>query len=193
MTMRLSIMSFAGMVRTLVAVGTVRLASMFAARVLLMPRRGRDDVFGRCGGLGRRRRAARVWGASAGIGCGLAGDRGGAGDVERVRMRGCGLVAGAPRDGAASARCLGQRRVSASRRLARRTAAARRRTPGSRRRCRVGDRGGSSREPATSYWSTEFLSTRYRSYISSTSHSLAPNSPELPSSGPTSGQWARHS
>ena len=38
MTMRLSIISFAGMVRTLVAVGTVRLASMFAAIVLAMPR-----------------------------------------------------------------------------------------------------------------------------------------------------------
>src|SRR5690606_30123296 len=32
-------------------------------------------------------------------------------------------------------------------------------------------------------WSTELRSTRYRSYISSTSHSLAPNSPEFPSSG----------
>src|SRR5690606_14484030 len=39
-TMRLSIMSFAGMVRTLVAVGTVRLASMFVASDLAIPRRG---------------------------------------------------------------------------------------------------------------------------------------------------------
>ena len=37
-TMRLSIMSFAGTVRTLVAVGTVSDSSMFAARVLVMPR-----------------------------------------------------------------------------------------------------------------------------------------------------------
>ena len=40
MTMRLSIISFAGIVRTLVAVGTVRLASMFVASDLAMPRRG---------------------------------------------------------------------------------------------------------------------------------------------------------
>ena len=40
MTMRLSIISFAGMVRTLVAVGTVRLASMLAARLFGMPRSG---------------------------------------------------------------------------------------------------------------------------------------------------------
>ena len=39
-TMRLSIMSFAGMVRTLVAVGTVRLWSMFAARVFGRPLSG---------------------------------------------------------------------------------------------------------------------------------------------------------
>src|SRR3712207_8089668 len=40
MTMRLSIISLAGTVRTLVAVGTVRLASMFVARLLAMPRSG---------------------------------------------------------------------------------------------------------------------------------------------------------
>ena len=39
MTMRLSIISFAGMVRTLVAVGTVSDSSMFFARVLVMPLR----------------------------------------------------------------------------------------------------------------------------------------------------------
>src|SRR6478735_9072708 len=38
-TIRLSIMSFAGTVRTLVAVGTVSDSSMLAARVLVMPRR----------------------------------------------------------------------------------------------------------------------------------------------------------
>src|SRR5215212_9789391 len=40
MTIRLSIISFAGMVRTLVAVGIVRLWSMFTDRVFAMPRRG---------------------------------------------------------------------------------------------------------------------------------------------------------
>ena len=40
MTIRLSIMSFAGTVRTLVAVGTERLASMFAARDFDMPLSG---------------------------------------------------------------------------------------------------------------------------------------------------------
>ena len=39
-TIRLSIMSFAGTVRTLVAVGTVSDSSMFAARVFGMPRSG---------------------------------------------------------------------------------------------------------------------------------------------------------
>src|SRR5690349_18219028 len=38
-TIRLSIMSFAGTVRTLVAVGTVSDSSMLAARVLVIPRR----------------------------------------------------------------------------------------------------------------------------------------------------------
>ena len=37
MTIRLSIINFAGMVRTLVAVGTERLASMLAARAFGMP------------------------------------------------------------------------------------------------------------------------------------------------------------
>ena len=40
MTMRLSIISFAGIVRTLVAVGTFSDSSMLAARVFVMPRRG---------------------------------------------------------------------------------------------------------------------------------------------------------
>jgi hypothetical protein len=39
-TMRLSIINFAGTVRTLVAVGTWRLWSMFAARALAIPFRG---------------------------------------------------------------------------------------------------------------------------------------------------------
>ena len=39
MTMRLSIISFAGIVRTLVAVGTVSDSSMLAARALVMPLR----------------------------------------------------------------------------------------------------------------------------------------------------------
>ena len=39
-TIRLSIMSFAGTVRTLVAVGTESDSSMFAARVFGMPRSG---------------------------------------------------------------------------------------------------------------------------------------------------------
>ena len=52
---------------------------------------------------------------------------------------------------------------------------------------------GSARGPATRYWSTESGSARYFSYISSTSHSLAPYSPDVVSSDPDSGQLARHS
>ena len=67
MTMRLSIISFAGMVRTLVAVGTERLCSMLTARVFAIPRRG--ETLSSSSGLPSDLVAA---GASAGIGCGFA-------------------------------------------------------------------------------------------------------------------------
>lgn len=67
MTMRLSIISLAGMVRTLVAVGTVSESSMFAARVFGMPRSG-VTTSSRCSTS-----AAGVVGACAGTGCAAAG------------------------------------------------------------------------------------------------------------------------
>src|SRR5690554_2333579 len=69
MTMRLSTISFAGMVRTLVAVGTVRLASMLLAIDLAAPRRG---VALSCGSTNSSAACGALAGASAGIGCGLA-------------------------------------------------------------------------------------------------------------------------
>src|SRR3712207_4308003 len=67
MTMRLSIISFAGTVRTLVAVGTLRLASMFAASVFGMPRSGVTTSCGSSGAVA----IGVVSGACAGIGCGF--------------------------------------------------------------------------------------------------------------------------
>ena len=72
--MRLSIISLAGIVRTLVAVGTERLASMFAARDFDIPRSGVTTLASSAGGadsvpVGF---ALAAVGASAGIGCGLA-------------------------------------------------------------------------------------------------------------------------
>ncbi len=67
MTIRLSIISFAGTVRTLVAVGTERLASMLLARVFCMPLSG---VTTSCSADSA---AGAACGASAGIGCGFAG------------------------------------------------------------------------------------------------------------------------
>src|SRR6478736_4383636 len=67
-TMRLSIMSLAGTVRTLVAVGTEIDSSMLAARVFGMPRR--TVTWSSTASA-----AADGWafGACAGIGCGAAG------------------------------------------------------------------------------------------------------------------------
>jgi hypothetical protein len=66
--MRLSIMSFAGMVRTLVAVGTERLASMFAARLLAGPRKGATVFSGSGVGSVFTELIGDVAGASAGMG-----------------------------------------------------------------------------------------------------------------------------
>ena len=71
MTIRLSIINFAGTVRTLVAVGTDRLASMLVARVFCMPL-SVVTTSSSAGAAGSAGSAAR--GASAGIGCGLAGE-----------------------------------------------------------------------------------------------------------------------
>src|SRR6188768_2650200 len=68
-TIRLSIMSFAGTVRTLVAVGTVSDSSMFAARVFGMPRR---TVTWSCS-LEDSLVDGTAFGACAGIGCVAAG------------------------------------------------------------------------------------------------------------------------
>ena len=112
MTMRLSIISFAGMVRTLVAVGIVSEASMLVASAFAMPRSGvTTSSFaapdctrwrGRVGGDRlRRRRGGFVAGAT---GC-------------SVRARGCappmparpGAGSGAAATAAASAGCAGRR------------------------------------------------------------------------------------
>src|ERR671912_2104203 len=69
MTMRLSIISFAGIVRTLVAVGTVSDSSMFTASVLVMPLR---TVTLSASGFSPPADGATE-GACAGIGCGEAG------------------------------------------------------------------------------------------------------------------------
>src|SRR3954469_25291804 len=71
MTMRLSIISLAGTVRTLVAVGTLRDASMLVASVLLMPRSGVTVSSGSA--VSATTGVLAVCGASAGMGCGLAG------------------------------------------------------------------------------------------------------------------------
>src|SRR5690606_21188125 len=86
MTIRLSIISFAGIVRTLVAVGTVSDWSMFAASVLVMPRSGvtlswssASSSVGSVGGVGL--------GAGAGSGACLAG-------LAVVCATGCGPITG---------------------------------------------------------------------------------------------------
>ncbi len=68
-TIRLSIISFAGIVRTLVAVGTLSDASMFDARVFAIPRSGvaTSSWVSSCSSVSSL--------ASAGIGCGSAGAR----------------------------------------------------------------------------------------------------------------------
>jgi hypothetical protein len=71
-TMRLSMRSFAGMVRTLVAVGTVRLVAMFAARLLDMPRSGVTTSFASGASPVGMTACGLVIGASAGTGTGLA-------------------------------------------------------------------------------------------------------------------------
>src|SRR5688572_30812564 len=68
MTMRLSIISFAGTVRTLVAVGIVSEASMLVASVLVIPRSGVTTS-----SPVTRSSAGAAFGACAGIGCGAAG------------------------------------------------------------------------------------------------------------------------
>ena len=68
MTIRLSIINFAGIVRTLVAVGTVRLWSMFAARVLAGPFSGATVSSVLAGSLAS---SARDAGACAGMGWAL--------------------------------------------------------------------------------------------------------------------------
>ena len=71
--MRLSIMSFAGTVRTLVAVGTVRVASMFAASDLAAPLSTATWFSGSgVGSTSDGTGIGAVAGASAGMGCGLA-------------------------------------------------------------------------------------------------------------------------
>jgi hypothetical protein len=71
--MRLSIMSLAGMVRTLVAVGTVRLRSMFAARLFATPLRvATVSTVSAAGSSSLVTATGEVAGASAGIGAGFA-------------------------------------------------------------------------------------------------------------------------
>ena len=101
--MRLSIMSFAGIVRTLVAVGTVRLASMLVASVLLIPLSWTTVASGSAAGsVPSGMTVVPVAGASAGIGCGLAG-------AEVVRATGVVPVGGAAGSAARSGGRLGAR------------------------------------------------------------------------------------
>src|SRR6478609_4482780 len=87
MTMRLSIISLAGMVRTLVAVGTVSDSSMLAARVLGMPRRTVTlSSSASSAGAGDGSLAAGL-GACAGIGAAAAG-------FAVVRATGCAPITG---------------------------------------------------------------------------------------------------
>lgn len=151
-TMRLSIMSFAGMVRTLVAVGTVSDSSMFAARVFGMPR----SAVTVSSSVDSSAEEGTTFGAWAGIGCAAAG-------FAVVRATG-----GAPMTGTGA--------VTG---------------------CAVGAvPSGTGTSPLTGLYSsrighqalsTEFLSTLNCSYSSSTSHSLAPNSPSLET--PTPVTW----
>src|SRR3954447_7380774 len=74
MTVRLSTSNFAGTARTLVAVGTVRLASMFATTRDAAPRRGRrSPVVGGGAGCSAAAAAAAVGWAGAGRAAGAAG------------------------------------------------------------------------------------------------------------------------
>ena len=98
MTMRLSIISLAGTVRTLVAVGMLRLASMLAARVLLTPRRGVTTSSAGAASWPSTTGMPEVCGASAGIGCGLAG-------AEVVRATGVDAVVGAGSRAAPASAC----------------------------------------------------------------------------------------
>src|SRR5690606_17492430 len=70
MTMRLSIISFAGTVRTLVAVGTVRLASMLVATAFAMPLSVVTTSVGSTGSW--EAGAGTAVGAAAGVGAGFA-------------------------------------------------------------------------------------------------------------------------
>ncbi len=88
MTMRLSIISFAGMVRTLVAVGTERLASMLDASAFAAPLRAAVSSCGSATSVASTAGIAAVVGASAGIGWGFA-------STEVVRATGVLPVAGA--------------------------------------------------------------------------------------------------
>ena len=72
MTIRLSIISFAGTVLTLVAVGTWRLASIFEARAFAMPRRGlTTSPASSTGSSSSVMMAVGEVGASAGMGASL--------------------------------------------------------------------------------------------------------------------------
>src|SRR4051794_15236406 len=76
MTVRLSTSNFAGTARTLVAVGTVRLASMFATTREAAPRRGRRSpvVVGGAGCSAAAAAAAVGWaGAGCAAGAGFSG------------------------------------------------------------------------------------------------------------------------
>src|SRR3954452_25390725 len=73
MTVRLSTSNFAGTARTLVAVGTVRLASMFATTRDAAPRRGRRSPVVGGAGCSAAAAAAAVGWAGAGCAAGAAG------------------------------------------------------------------------------------------------------------------------
>src|SRR3954451_3811242 len=83
MTIRLSISSLAGTARTLVAVGTWRLVSMFVTTRAAGPRRGRSPISSLAGWAAC---ALRVGGRCAGVAAAAAGG---------VSVRGCGRGAGA--------------------------------------------------------------------------------------------------
>ena len=83
MTMRLSIISLAGMVRTLVAVGTVRLRVHVGGERLRHAAQRGDHVLGAGRRVAGSTGCGAVTGASAGIGCGF-------GATEVVRATGCG-------------------------------------------------------------------------------------------------------
>jgi hypothetical protein len=86
MTMRLSIISFAGIVRTLVAVGTVSDSSMLAARAFVIPRRT-VTLSSSAGSAAFSASFAAGLGACAGIGAEAAG-------FAVVRATGCAPMTG---------------------------------------------------------------------------------------------------